>query len=185
MGVPSIAGSHNDHPGLDRLGSNLNSNHGRNGGMHGVDPLLIPLAGLLVPIILVPTILGLKHARIDRELEHAERMKALELGRTLPRDEPWWSPVRLAAAIGVGVPVAVFLLAWLATAGETHREEGPWIAAMSIGLAGVICGALLANRHFVRAAELERSRYPGAKPVFEEDAFDVVGSRSWHPRSEE
>ena len=29
-------------------------------------------------------------------MEHIERMKALELGRTLPQDEPWFSPVRIA-----------------------------------------------------------------------------------------
>ena len=50
---------------------------------------IIPIVGMSIPIILVPVILGLRHARLERELEHAERMKALELGRTLPKDEPF------------------------------------------------------------------------------------------------
>ena len=145
--------------------------------MHGIDPLLIPFAAFLVPIILVPAILGLRHARIDREFEHAERMKALELGRTLHRDQSWWSPERLAAAMGVAVPVAVFLMAWFASRTAGYLGPLPWLAATVIGLAGVVSGAVLANRHFAREAELERTRYPAAKPVFEDDAFDVVGSR--------
>lgn len=31
-----------------------------------MDPLVIPIVGMAIPIILVPAILGLRHARLDR-----------------------------------------------------------------------------------------------------------------------
>ena len=48
-----------------------------------MDPLIIPIVALLVPIIIVPTALGIKHARYLREVEHAERMRAMDQGRLL------------------------------------------------------------------------------------------------------
>ena len=56
-----------------------------------------------------------RHERRKRELEHLERMKAFELGRTLPQDEPWLSPMRLAAMIGAGVPLGAFASACVST----------------------------------------------------------------------
>ena len=58
--------------------------------------MIIPIVAMAIPIVLVPVVLGIRHARLERELEHAERMKALELGRTLPEDEPWWTPPRIS-----------------------------------------------------------------------------------------
>ena len=54
--------------------------------------VLIPIVALAIPIVLVPVVLGICHARNERELEHSERMKALELGRALPGDESRWTP---------------------------------------------------------------------------------------------
>src|SRR5437764_6394014 len=113
--------------------------------------VIIPVVGMLIPIVLVPTILALRQARLDRQLEHAERMRALELGRTLPQDESWWSPARVSVAIGVGVPVGVFFCSWMASA-----TAGPqallWVSAAVVGLGGVASGSFLANRHFARVA---------------------------------
>src|SRR5215208_4964050 len=100
--------------------------------------VIIPIVGMAIPIILVPVILGLRHARLLRELEHAERMKALELGRTLPQDETWWAPSRICVAIGLGVPVGVFWCAYLAT-DRYHYQTPVWLSAGIVGLAGVVC----------------------------------------------
>ena len=56
-------------------------------------------------------ILGIRQAQRKREMEHIERMKALELGRTLPQDEPWLSPTKIGAAIGILVPIAALVAA--------------------------------------------------------------------------
>ena len=66
--------------------------------------------------------------RYTRELEHAERIKALELGRTLRADDSWWTLPRISVAIGAGVPAVVFFCAWQAS--ESLQDPEPaWICA--------------------------------------------------------
>ncbi len=142
-----------------------------------MNTLVLPIVGMLIPIVLVPIILGLKHARLERELEHRERMRALELGRTLPQDEPWSSPARTIAMIGAGVPVGVFFIAWIASRGpEFHPEV--WVAAGFVGVASVVCGSTLAGLHLVYRAR-DRAFTAGGqdKPVMDADAYDFAGSR--------
>ncbi len=141
-----------------------------------IDPLVIPIVAVMIPIVVVPTSLYFKHARHVRDLEHAERMKALSMGRSLPQDEPWWSPPRLCLMIAAGVPASVFLIAGMASDSVGFHEE-IWIAAAMVGLAGVVSGSLLAHRHLA-AREVVRDQAPwGSKPDVEADAFDVVSSR--------
>ncbi|WP_406695151.1 hypothetical protein V5E97_29350 [Singulisphaera sp. Ch08] len=144
-----------------------------------ISTAVIPIVGMAIPIILVPVILGLKHARLERELEHAERMKALELGRTLPKDEPFWGPARISLAFGVGVPVGVFLCALAATREGNTAQIPLWISAGVVGLGGVVSGAALAYRQLERSwAGPHIEDYRSHKPEnIDEDAFDVVGSR--------
>lgn len=88
---------------------------------------------------------GLRHARIERELDHAERIRALEMGVLLPKDQPWWTPEKVAVAIGAGVPISAFVLT-LSAAQSGAAGEAAWIAAGAVGVAGVICGTFLATR---------------------------------------
>ena len=48
--------------------------------MHGINPLWIPILGILMPLVLVPMIMVLKHRTLQREWQHKERMKAIEMG---------------------------------------------------------------------------------------------------------
>jgi hypothetical protein len=141
-----------------------------------IDPMLIPIAAIVLPVVLVPIILGIRQARHERELEHAERMKALELGRTLPRDESWWSLPRIGVAIGGGVPAVVFFCAWQAS--ETLDDPLPaWIAATVVGLAAVISGSVLSARHYLRGSGPAEIGGNNGKLHVDEDAYDVVSSR--------
>jgi hypothetical protein len=140
-----------------------------------MDPLAIPIVALLIPIVIVPVALGFKHARLLRELEHAERMKAMELGRTLPQDEPWWTPARISVALGVGVPIAVSCCAWWTTAAVGYHEE-IWIMSGMVSLAGVICGTALMAKNLTARARAERLA-ADMKPAFDADAYDVVSTR--------
>lgn len=142
-----------------------------------IDPLLIPIAGIALPLVLVPVILAIRYARYERQLEHAERIKALELGRTLPKDEAWWTLPRIGVAIGAGVPAAVFFCAW--QAGESQDDpRAAWIAAAVVGLAAVVCGSGLTAWHFCRRRD-SSGAFGGhrAKAPFDADAYDVVSSR--------
>ena len=46
-----------------------------------MEVILIPIIALMIPIVIVPTALAFRHARFLREVEHKERMRAMELGR--------------------------------------------------------------------------------------------------------
>jgi hypothetical protein len=141
--------------------------------------LLIPIVGMSLPLILVPVALGVRYARHQRTLEHTERIKALEMGRTLPQDEPWCTPARIALSIGAGVPIGVFLIAWLASTAIGWHEE-MWVATGLVGMSAVISGTVLAAKHFTLRAQSEMNaaaRYAAGKPPIDEDAYDVVSSR--------
>ena len=137
-----------------------------------MDPLIIPIVGMLIPIIIVPTALGIKHARFLREVEHAERMKAMELGVTTAEDAERSGPMGLAGTIGGAVPLGALFVAFIA-APKQGDSDAIWMAAAMIGVAGVICGSILA------ALQINRRGQPAAseKPSYDPDAFDVVGRR--------
>ncbi len=135
-----------------------------------MSPFIIPIVALLIPMIIVPVVLGLRHAKLDRELEHAERMRALEMGRTLPQDEAWWTPARISVTIGAGVPIGVFLCAVMAI-GLVGYREGIWVGAMAVGVTAVVCGTFLAAKSFNSRA------FDPVKPMMDADVFDVAGSR--------
>jgi hypothetical protein len=135
--------------------------------------ILLPLMGMLIPLIIVPVALGMKHARHERELEHAERMKALELGRSLPQDEPWWTPARVCLAIAVAVPLGSLFCAWMATASAGYHTD-VWMVTMVVGLGGVIAGSSVYGRHLASQHELRPSL---AKDPIDVDAYDIAGSR--------
>src|SRR3954467_15721581 len=109
-----------------------------------MDPTVIPVAGIMVPIVLVPTIMVMVHLRRRRELAFRERMRALELGHPLTSGDPW--PSLVAIAIGAGVPIGAFACALVASVGVPMHREEPWIAATFVSSVAVVAGALLARR---------------------------------------
>jgi hypothetical protein len=140
-----------------------------------MEAIVVPILALSIPIVIVPTALGFKHARFLREVKHAERMRAMELGLTLPEDDAF-SPAKLAAGIGIGVPTGSFLLAWLADL-TSNGGEAIWTAAGFVGLGGVICGTILAYRRFATQDQYATTYQETLKPEYDPDAFDVVGRR--------
>lgn len=129
--------------------------------------------------VLLPILLAFRESRQKLELDHAVRIKAIEFGRHLPREdagqeEPLRSAVRLATGIGVKVPLGSLGCAFLASLALGFHKD-IWIAAGIVGLAGVLCGALLGGQTFgMTKSSLEQA---DVKPYVEEDAYDVVGAR--------
>ena len=147
------------------------------------------VAGFIALVVLVfgatfiPLVFGLNFARRKRELEHAERMRALELGR--PSAPPPGTgdnrslAYNIAFWIGAGVPIGVFGCAWLASQ-AVGFHEGMWLAAAIVGLGGVVGGTTLAVTVY-RPNTADSSTHPtdslaGAKPFVDEDAYDVVSA---------
>ncbi|MFO0949950.1 MAG: hypothetical protein U0835_02130 [Isosphaeraceae bacterium] len=143
-----------------------------------MSPFVIPIVALIIPMVLVPVVLGIRHARYERELEHAERMRALELGRTLPGDESFWTPPKICVSIGAVVPVLVFMCAVSASQTVGYREE-IWVMSGMVSMVAVISGAVLASKHFNQRHEAATSADARAsfKMTTEEDAYDVVSAR--------
>jgi hypothetical protein len=120
--------------------------------------------------------LGIRQERLKRELEHKERMRALELGRSLPGDIPWLSPLRIGFLVAAVVPICAFAFACLSTHAVGFQTE-IWKAAGIVSVFAVGCGSVVVcvagtaqGQHQEAAAQVEKS------PV-EEDAYDVVSSR--------
>jgi hypothetical protein len=158
-----------------------------------VDPniLIGMLLGSLVAVGLVAILGGFLHYRRERLLTHAERMKALELGRDFPDDV---ATARLKAAFeqtergeeGESQALArkcfstalwVALCGFLAATGAVQSVSSGVAYAIAaatgaIGVTALICGTILATRQPAPAARETASKSP-ADP----EAFDVVSRR--------
>jgi heme/copper-type cytochrome/quinol oxidase subunit 2 len=113
----------------------------------GTGALLLLVFGMFLWMVM-------RHYRRSRELEHLERMKAIELGK--PLDSPEQEEVHqkygynafwIAFWIGAAVPVSA---AWAASYAVTQgnvKDLGVtlamWISVAVLGVAGVICATVL------------------------------------------
>ena len=137
-----------------------------------MDPLIIPVVALTIPMIVAPVAIIATTQHKKRQLEHIERIRALELGRLLPQDESWWSPPRLIGLIAGFVPsVALGIAALLTTEIGYHDEV--WMACGGVGISGVIGGTYIAGRYLFAPPSSSST----AKGQFDPDAYDVVGRR--------
>jgi len=136
-------------------------------------------AVLVGAFVLALAWLAFKNLRREREMEHLERLKAFDVGMPFPGDAPWWSPNRVAAGIGVGVPIFAFATAFL----TTRMSHGPqdiaiWASTGAVSVAAIICGSVLAF-HLPKPAEPQPRAMTGmdSKPEFDPDAYDTAGRR--------
>ncbi|RUL82339.1 hypothetical protein [Tautonia sociabilis] len=144
------------------------------GSVPGAVPtsLLILAAIAAVTVIsLVPIVLGIRAQRHKQEMEHAERIRAIECGRPIPGEAGWWTPGRTAGTIGVGVPAAVFGIAFVASSADSSAAPFIWPSAGAVGVAAVICGTVLAAR---TPAPRPTPPDPRAKPDVDPDAYDAA-----------
>src|SRR5262245_41572258 len=149
-----------------------------------MEEIIIPVTAILMPLVLVPTIITLKHRQKKREWEHLERMRAMELQLPTTPERGESLGARSVVAIGAGVPIASVLCAFLTCAEGPPSVEGVPLAAIAWGSAALISiGAMLTSLilAFIVARSSDRvdaaSLVSQAKSVYDPDAFDVVGSR--------
>lgn len=163
---------------------------------HAVFPIwIIPaLAGMAIPLVLVPAALLAKRSRLNRQLTHKERMEAIRMGVTPPSDSSPPGPGSLVA-IGAGVPIAAVLMAWLTAeripyvAPEYGVDSllvvaGVWACAVLISgfaLTITLILGLLQHRARARAEKREReaAAFGSAKPAHDPDAFDLTGRHAY------
>ncbi len=142
----------------------------------------------------IPIVGGLVHVRRDRLLAHAERMKALELGASLPDDV---ATARLKAGMGQAAdaedrtrgPLAgkcfstafwVAFWGFAAAAGLGGAADNTGVAyaiassAGAIGVTAMICGTILALRP---TPTPKNSGIYGKTTNYDADALDVASCR--------
>lgn len=147
----------------------------------------------VVLIRLVAIVGGFLHFRRERLFTHTERIKALELGRSLPDDV---ASARIKAALGSSsntevneenalsrkcYSTALWVAFWGFIAASNHTGSGLStgvalaIAASTgvIGVTAVLCGAYLATR----LPQPSPTHFNNYKTASEANAFDVVSSR--------
>jgi len=153
--------------------------------MPQMDPLLIPIIAILMPLVLVPTVIILKHRHRRREWEHQERMKSMEI--RLPAstaDSPGMG--RAIAQIGAGVPIFSVLAAFVTTlTWDPHTGGDVPIPAVAWGCASLIAALAMGSSLILayihpRAPKVVETAHEmnDGKPAFDPDAYDVVSSRA-------
>jgi hypothetical protein len=151
-----------------------------------MEVLLIPMTAILMPLVLVPTILVIKHRHERRKWEHLERLKSMETHLPVPPGHVLAKSGGIAA-IGAGVPMASVLAAFLTTiiyspdgTDEVAVPAIAWGCALLISALALATSLILAYMH--RHASHQQQPDTGdalsnGKPAFDPDAFDVVSSR--------
>jgi hypothetical protein len=151
--------------------------------MPEINVLWIPIVAILMPLMLAPTVMALKHRTAKREWQHKERMKAMEMGLPVPG-----SAAGSVAAIGAGVPIASVMTAALTCLSyhpSSSGDEVPvfgiaWGCAFLISILGMATSLVLAHIQNRGRRESEATMYAtrNGKPIFDPDAYDVVSSRA-------
>jgi hypothetical protein len=147
--------------------------------------LYIPIVAILMPLVLVPTTLFMKHRQQRRKWEHLERLKSLEVQMPMPMRHALGGAGGIAS-IGAGVPAISVIGALLATLMWEPQEIGDavavpaiaWGCAVFISVGAMLTSLKLASMHHAALRESwAADRGDDFKPAFDPDAFDVVSSR--------
>lgn len=150
-----------------------------------MDPLVIPVIAILMPLVLVPMILVMKHRQQKRKWDHLERLKAMETRLPLPMRQAL-AGAGGVTAIGAGVPGVAVLGAFLTTLLWEPLAIGDsvvvpavaWGCALLMSVGAMITSLKLAAMHLRSVQETELTdAMKNGKPVYDADAFDVVSSR--------
>jgi hypothetical protein len=149
--------------------------------------LYIPIVAILMPLVLVPTTIFMKHRHQRRKWEHLERLKSIEVQMPMPMRQALRGAGGISA-IGAGVPIVSVIGALLTTLiwEPIVPDDAIAVPAIAWGCAFLIsAGAMLttlklaAMQHAAwKESELAYRSSDDFKPVFDPDAFDVVSSRA-------
>lgn len=119
-------------------------------------------------------VLGMRQEQRKRELEHLERLRALETGHGLTQDKG----VSSGVSIAVGAPAAVFGIAFVASLANQSAVPFVWPMAGAVGITAVICGTILAYRQPVPGrSDVTMTTRSEKQPICDPDTFDVAGRR--------
>lgn len=148
------------------------------------EALIIPLAGIILPLVLVPMVMTLKFRMKKREWEHLERMRALQMG-VAPAQAGQRIGPGVLISIGTGVPAASVLAAGLTSVNFPIEQPDSlavigitwgcaWLISTGAMITALVLGVIQARAQ-KDASSLDHE--DAAKPAYEPDAYDVVSRR--------
>jgi hypothetical protein len=147
------------------------------------EALIIPLAGIVLPLVLVPMIMTMKFRMKKREWEHLERMRALQMG-VAPAQAGHRIGPGVLISIGTGVPVASVLAAGITSLNVPSDLSDPlaviaiaWGCAWLISTGAMVTAAVLGIVQARARKDASTLDEAAAKPAYEPDAYDVVSRR--------
>ena len=148
------------------------------------EALIIPLAGIMLPLVLVPMVMTLKFRIKKREWEHLERMRALQMG-VAPVQAGHRIGPGVLLGLGTGVPAASVVAASITSLSLPAELSDPlaaiaiawgcaWLISTGAMVTAVVLGVVQA-RSQKDTSTLDHEA--GAKAAYEPDAYDVVSRR--------
>jgi len=148
---------------------------------------MIAMAAVLVDLLLGAGLVFLlvRNGHRRREWQHAERMKALEVGLPVPPHDASRARAAVCIAIGAGVPLMVFGIALAAYHEDPAHHVALWIAPGVVSGLSVVGACILAGVLFGGGSNPEDTSSVGnapgprngVKPAYDPDTLDVVGRR--------
>lgn len=144
--------------------------------------MIIPLAGIALPLILVPAVMILKQVGRRRHYRHLERMEAIREGRPLTQSGLTPGPGSIVA-IGAGVPIVAMGGALVITSQvSVFLDDALPVLAIVWACAGLISLCALATAlilgmlaHRAHRHEVALRGDGSAKPAYDPDLFDAAG----------
>jgi hypothetical protein len=133
-----------------------------------------------VLLLLVFTVVALWHHGSERERDHIERMRMIEMGLPVPpHDRSAWPKALVGVAIGAGVPLVAFTFTFFAFTARSDVADELWVAPGVVSGLSVIAASLLTAHLFRWRAvpDAATAGQKGRKPAMDPDAFDVAASR--------
>jgi len=116
-------------------------------------------------------------SRRRRAWEHAERMKAMELGHPIIVQESIWPRALVCIAIGAFVPVGVFLCAWLVSRGAPGNagiQGTVWGVSFLVSTVAIGCGTALAFGLLGSGDRTKQADAVGKPPSFDPESFELT-----------
>lgn len=139
-------------------------------------PILIVGVGFGLLALLVTAIWFSRSLQRQQEWDHAERMKALEMGFYVPpRDSPW--PRTIACvSIGVIIPLGTFVCAtWLTSLTVPESIQATvWGLAFMVSTTAVGCATGLASRLPKSSDRVKETAAISKPPAFDPESFEAV-----------
>src|SRR5215475_787102 len=107
------------------------------------EQMIVILGGAGAVLLLL--IMRINNAQRRREMEHAERMKAMEMGLAVPPRDSSAARAAVCIAIGAVVPIAAMLIAWFGTDGRPHYADVVWVFSSVLAITCVGCATGMAS----------------------------------------